>query len=682
MRMMFSFLAWPALAVAQQPDTTRPPVTLPPVVTTATSPERMDFEEAPNVGRLTMRASLLTSAPRFFGEADVLRAVRTLPGVNARNDYSVGMNVRGGEADQNLVLLDGHPIYNPFHMGGIFGTFVEPMVGDVEFLTGGFPARYGGRLSSVLDVKSKVEPRAGMHGSANVSMIATTLSLGTATQGGRNTWNVAARRTYADKVIDMFYDQGVPYHFRDAQVHTTHVLPAGWQLATTWYDNLDELTQPADVDDLLHLAWGNRLLGVNASRRWDDQPRLWGLRLGDSARIEQRFSRSRFDMDMNLVNGALTLGNVVNDRRAAGALTTYTERHTRTFGYEIGRQDYDFSANYPLYLYPADTIANRNTSYGVYVDDQWRAGIRWIVHSGLRLDAVSPLPGVLVQPRLAVKYFVTPDIAVTGAYGEYAQWAHSLAREDVPVRALDFWAGSDSRAPVSRARHFVLGVERWLPNDRALRVEAFLKLYPRLVEQNPNSDPTVPGDEFLRLRGYSYGADLMLRQFDAGPVSGWLSYSFAFSRRVDHTGRAFFPGQDRRHELNLVASRKGGRFTQAARFNIATGTPYTIITGEYGAIGYDPVRHTLGGSSSSIGFPRFLTAGRNTGRLPFASRLDLSATRNGNGDVRISPFISIMNVYNARNPFAYAYDYGKSPPTRVGLPQLPVFPTVGVSVVW
>ena len=130
-----------------KPDTTRRPVpTLPAVETVAPRDERLTFEQKPNIGTITITGRELTSAPRFFGEADVLRAVRLLPGVTARNDYSVGMNVRGGETDQNLVLLDGYPIYNPFHMAGLFGAFVEPMVDRVDFMTGAFPARYGGRL--------------------------------------------------------------------------------------------------------------------------------------------------------------------------------------------------------------------------------------------------------------------------------------------------------------------------------------------------------------------------------------------------------------------------------------------------------------------------------------------------------------------------------------------------------
>src|SRR5207244_12511294 len=178
--------------------------------------ERVVFEQKPNVGTITITGRELTSAPRFFGEADVLRAVRLLPGVTARNDYSVGMNVRGGEADQNLVLLDGYPIYNPFHMGGLFGAFVEPMVDSVEFMTGGFPAAYGGRLSSVLDVRSAVEPRPDIHGRADVSLIATTVALGSGMHGGRGTWTVAGRGQYAEKLPDIYKKDSHHYPIRQA----------------------------------------------------------------------------------------------------------------------------------------------------------------------------------------------------------------------------------------------------------------------------------------------------------------------------------------------------------------------------------------------------------------------------------------------------------------------------------
>src|SRR5436305_1432868 len=165
--MFASLLAIGVPAQAQQPPVPdsakkvdslgrRPAVVLPGLQTRATRLERRQFEAKPNVSALSISARDLGSAPRFFAEADVLRSLQLMPGVEARNDFTAGMNVRGGEADQNLILLDGYPVYNPFHFGGLFGTFIDPAVGRVDMMTGGFPAAYGGRLSSVLNVQSSV----------------------------------------------------------------------------------------------------------------------------------------------------------------------------------------------------------------------------------------------------------------------------------------------------------------------------------------------------------------------------------------------------------------------------------------------------------------------------------------------------------------------------------------------
>src|SRR5581483_6618281 len=168
------------------------------VRTQARPPDRDLFESRPSVGTVQMTARAAEGVPSF-GEPDIIRVVQLLPGVEARNDFTTGLNVRGGESDQNLILIDGFPIYNPFHLGGLFSTFIDPTVRDVSLMTGGFPARYGGRLSSVLDVHSAEEVRPGVHGQADVSVLASTLDLGGAFANGRGSWSVAGRRTYAAK---------------------------------------------------------------------------------------------------------------------------------------------------------------------------------------------------------------------------------------------------------------------------------------------------------------------------------------------------------------------------------------------------------------------------------------------------------------------------------------------------
>jgi hypothetical protein len=182
--------------------------------------------------------------------------------------------VRGGEADQNLILIDGYPIYNPFHLGGLFSTFMDATVRDATLMTGGFPARYGGRLSSVLDVRSSIEERPGIHGSGEISLLGATAALaGPLTSGS---WLLAARRTYADKVVDAFSDEVLPYHFKDVHGHLTTQLPGNFRFSITGYGGNDELnTDLTEVQDdsaqaspgegSFKFAWGNSVLGTTLS---------------------------------------------------------------------------------------------------------------------------------------------------------------------------------------------------------------------------------------------------------------------------------------------------------------------------------------------------------------------------------------------------------------------------------
>lgn len=648
--------------------------------TEAPRTERRLFDAQPNVSNLSISARDLSSAPRFFAEADVLRSMQLMPGVEARNDFTAGMNVRGGEADQNLVLLDGYPVYNPFHFGGLFGTFIDPAVGRVDMLTGAFPSQFGGRLSSVLNVRSAEDDRPGLHGTSEVSLIASTLSLGGAL-GANGSWLVAGRRTYADQAINLVKKNAFPYHFFDLETHVAYALPGALRLSATGYGGDDLLHFNAtNAGERQHVLWGNRVIGTTLSRAFTQIPRT----LGDSLVGEQRVSQSLFKLETEISGGGLSLNSNVRDLRAAGSLTAYSTTHTHRLGYELAGQQLDYSVNYPIPLFPPDSLRQRVGSVSGYVDELWRLTPSLMVEGGLRYDGIAGLPDGAWQPRLSMKYFVNKNLALTAAAGEYTQWIRSLAREDIPLRPVDYWIGTDSLTPPSRARHYVLGIERWVTPSRSFRIEGFYKRYSRLLEPNPFDDPQVKGDEFLPVKGWSSGGDLLLRQFESpgGRFSGWLAYTYTLNSRIDSTGYRFFPSQDRRHDVNLVGSWRLPRYTLAARFNLATGTPYTQMIGEFDRLRYDPLS---GGYRTSSNVPDllFLTGPRNGERLPLSQRLDVSVTRNFvPGRIAVTPYLSIMNVYNAHNVFGYVFDYSQAPPSRISLPQLPIFPTFGLSVSW
>ncbi|MES2176992.1 MAG: TonB-dependent receptor [Gemmatimonadota bacterium] len=664
-------------------------VTLAAVRAIAKSPEREAFEMSPSVGSIKLTASSVKAVPQF-GEPDVMRAVQLMPGVNARNDFSSGFNVRGGEADQNLILLDGYPIYNPFHLGGLFSTFLDETVGSIDLLTGGFGAEYGGRLSSVLDVTSANPDKTGLHGTLGVSAISSSLSVGSATQDGRSSWTISGRRTYADKLIAAISDKTFPYHFSDGQFHGVKALGNGeMKLEVTGYSGKDILD--ADLSLFTDSAtngggvgsfkfgWSNQLAGARLHNIWRDGVALPLVGLADSVSVEQSASYTRFETGLDLGSGALTLNNEVKELRLSGNIQWNRAAHERKLGYELSSYSVHYDVHSDASPFALFELSQRPTATALFYQERWKPTKKLIAEAGMRLEHLTGRQWTELSPRLAVKYFVTPDLAVTAAVGDYAQWLHSLNREDIPIRIFDFWVAADPYTDVSRARHYVLGMERWLGPLRFVRLEAWAKQYRNLLEQNTADDPAFRGDEFLVSKGTSYGYDLLFRQLEIGPFGGWLSYTYGVSSRTRDT-LAYWPGHDRRHNLNVVASyRPGEHYIFSARLGLATGTPYTDIVGQLVRHGYNPRTHVFDAQSGDELEP--VGGTRNGSRYPFFQRLDLGLSRvsrwHGLG---LTPYVSIVNAYNAKNVFIYSFDYTRNPPTREAASQFPFLPSIGLTV--
>jgi hypothetical protein len=664
------------------------PFTLGAVRARARPPERDRFELSPNVGSVSLTPSAVSGVPAL-GEPDVLRTVQLLPGVNARNDFSSGYNVRGGESDQNLILLDGYPIYNPFHLGGLFSTFLDETVGEIELLTGGFGASHGGRLSSVLDVRSAEPARTGLHGSAAVSVIASSLSIGSATADGRGSWMISGRRTYADKLVSALSDRTFPYHFSDAQLHATRAIGSGnARIELTAYAGSDVLdgdfTQFGDSSRAgggkFGFTWSNKVVGITLHDVWHQGARLPLFGAADSVGAEQRVSLSRFATALDLGGGALGLTNNVNELRAAGSVRWHRGAHERRFGYEASEYGIGYDVGSPAAGTQLYELIQSPNAEALYYQESWRPTRRLLAEVGVRAEHLSGREWTGISPRVSAKYFVTPDFAVSVAAGDYAQWLHSLNREDIPVRVFDFWVASDQYVEVSRAKHLVLGAEQWLGPLRFARVEGWIKRYDHLLEQNTADDPSVRGDEFLDASGTSYGFDVLLRQLDVGTFGGWLSYTFGVSKRV-RDGAGYWPGHDRRHNLNLVGTWKPGqKYTFAARLGVASGTPFTDIVGQIARRSYDPGSHQYG-SGGVAGEFEPVGGVRNGSRYPLFQRLDLSVSRASRWrDMQVTPYFSVVNAYNARNVFIYTFDYTRNPPTREASSQFPLLPSLGLTV--
>lgn len=649
------------------------PLVLSTVRTTGDREARDRFETIPDVGTIPLSATTLSAVPPL-AERDVMRTVQLLPSVSATSDYSAGYSVRGGESDQNLILLDGIPIYSPYHLYGMFSTFPEGTVGSAEMLTGGFTAAYGGRLSSVLSINSASDPRPGLHGQVSASVLAASTTLGGSLPGLRTTWSGSARRTYVDKLSRMVARRSVPYHFRDEHVHLSHQLTSGGRITFTGYDGSDQLAGVTKADSnetaaTIRHHWGNSAAGFTFL-----QP------LGERLSLVQRASVTRFNSRLDDGRGSRVFTSRAVEWRLSGAIDAQVNAHRLSAGYEYARHLIRFRDLVPKLTATLQTIYQNPFSVAGFVEDNWRVNDRLILRPGLRFEGASIVRWVGLSPRLSAKYFLAPDFALTGAASRHSQSMHSLNREDVPFRAFELWMASDQHIPVASATHLVAGVEKWLGTSRVIRAEGFWKGYSNLAEPDPANDPSRRGDEVRPVQGGTYGIDLYVRQLEAERLGGWLAYTWAVAKRQQGSER-FFPTQDRRHNLNVVATYRAVRGTKiAAHFGVASGTPYTPIVGELVRRTSDPTTGywdtgTLGSVYEPVGGPR------NSGRYPLYHRLDLSIERTiRKGDARITPSLQLLNVYNHQNVFTYRYDFRSLPATRESVSQLPILPTIGLTV--
>jgi hypothetical protein len=678
------------------------PQSLAPVRTVAKSPERLRFEEQVTPSVVSISGAEVRRVPAI-GEADVLRSVALLPGVVARNDFSAGFNVRGGEADQNLVLLDGIPIYNPFHLGGLFGTFIDKAVSGVDVLTGAFPSRYGGRLSSVLDVRSLEETRAGAHGTAEVSLLSSSVFAGGGAAQGKLSWNFAMRRTYADKVVEWIRGKNeFPYHFQDAQLRSRLLLPRGGTLGLTAYAGKDLLyhvdesasTTPIpggpfdpieDDDETVTFDWGNRVVGLTL-----DQP------LGARTALSQRLAFTRFATHFDLPSEKVYLAQSVSEVLLAGSLTHARDHHTLGAGYEASTyrtsyreqltvtrgDDDEVSFPDPLATDGDTTMRQRPAMGAVFAEDVWKPSDRWLVRGGLRGEYIAGARWLGISPRVSVKYFVSPQLAITAAGGRYTQWMRAMRNEDLPLRVFDLWLGSDETIPVSTSNQVVLGAERWLSGSRFLRVEGYGKTYDGLSEPASTVDPRIRPSLLRYYDGRSYGVDVYLRQLERNGFSGWVAYSYGVTTR-ERDGAAYWPAHDRRHNANVVAgwARPESRWALGTHLGVATGTPYTGWAGVMNRYRYDPIRNAWGGPRSDG--EETVRGVRNGERFPFYWRLDLSAERRFDiGGATLRPYLNIVNAFNRKNVFLYTLDVDVDPPLVKGASQFPLLPSFGMRVEW
>jgi hypothetical protein len=653
------------------------------------------------VGGATVRELSLVEVRAVPGlaEPDPIRALEVLPGVVSTSDFSAAFHVRGGSQDQNLILLDGMPIFSPFHLGGVFSVFNADMIDWVELHSGGFPAEHGGRVSSAL----KIESDAGdgdFSVDGSVSLLAARVAV-----GGRLRRSVAnalglasvhyrtsARRSYLDLLTGK-----LPYHLTDFQTIVEGWTMGGDRVTLTAYSGKDvfDLTNPDDEDFPLRvgLDWGNDAVGG----RWT-RPRSGG----GSLDVRANFSRFQTglvfsDFDDTRLSSRIQQGQLKVDldmrpwRRLAVQVGTSAERLSYRNRFETG----------------GTTFANgggNGWQFGAYGQTRWTVPSAWLVELGVRADGYSPDPGNWVgeiAPRLAVKRFLGGgDLAVKLAVGRYTQFLHSLRDEELPL-GLDFWVLAGDRAPHTISDQLQVGMEGYYGTDWFWSAEGYVRSFNGVVTFNIADNPNDELDDMLPGEGLSYGVDFLVKK-ERGTVTGWLAASFLkadrtfpdlLSAQPNRPNITYAPIFDRRVDIDFVLKYPAPwGWEGGLRWNVGTGTPYTPARGSYRY--YEKTYVGTGGLEWSgtadapsdedpdlSGDYGIVLKDRNSSRYPTYHRLDASFRKTFDKSWGVlTPYVNLVNLYNRKNVLFYYFDYERNPAVRSGVSMFPILPTFGLEV--
>ncbi|MBT8488737.1 MAG: TonB-dependent receptor [Gemmatimonadetes bacterium] len=658
------------------------------------SRQRRRFEEVPGPTVREMNRSQVRWVPGV-AEPDPVRAIEVLPGVVSTSDFSAAFHVRGGSQDQNLILLDGIPIFSPFHLGGLFSVFNADMIDRVELMSGGFAAEHGGRVSSVLDIDS--DPGSGDFGvDGAVSLLSSRAavagslpkSFADALGHANVRYRLSARRSYFDVLLKPAFE--FPYHLTDLQGVIEGWTRSGGRVTVSAYSGEDvfALTSVDDEDFPLRVDWdwGNDAIGA----RWT-QPRSGG------GSIDVRANFSRYGTGLIFPD----FGDTEFDSRIQQAQlrTDLDFRPTPRWSFQTGATAQRLSYGNSFLTGGTDFGGGRGTGnlLGSYVQARWSSPRKWLVEVGLRGDLYAPDPGSTVfepAPRFAVKRFLgSGEVALKMAAGRYTQFLHSLRDEELPL-GLDIWVLAGARAPHTVSDQIQVGIEGFRDIDWYWSVEGYLREFDGVVTFNVADDPNDDRDDILGGRGTSWGVDAMLRK-ETGDVQGWIALSFLKAERtfpdvispLEEKPRVTYPPIfDRRLDADLVLTYPGPwGWTGGVRWNLGTGIPYTRALGSYAY--YQP-RYVEGGGLDWTGDDQDASGGygvvlgaRNSSRYPTYHRLDLSFRRTfPKSWGSLTPYLNLVNVYNQRNVLFYFFEYEQDPPVRSGISMFPVLPTFGVEV--
>lgn len=645
--------------------------------------------------RVSEKVSVVTMSPRKIatlpnaGERDIFRSFQLLPGISGSNEGSSGLYVRGGTPDQNLILYDGFTVYHVDHLFGMFSAFNSNAVKEVELYKGGFEARFGGRISSVVNIVGKDGNEKAFNVGGDLSLLSANIYLEVPVKD-KLTILFAARRSWQSplyqSIFSSFSDvedteterpQGGPpgggggggrggvqreeaeptSYFYDLNAKVSYkptdkdILSASFFNGEDKIDNSRETELPNsdETSETVDLTrWGNWGSSINWSRKWNSVFYTYAL-----ASVSNYYSERTRTRSNTLTDDNDEVVEVVRGTNEENQLYDYTAKWegelklSKSHQLEFGWQSSFYDINYDFTLNDSINIQNRTdqgAQHSIYLQDNWSIMKRFTFIPGLRTSYFDVTDVVYYEPRASLSFKLNKHITLKSAWGHYYQTVNRIVRNDLSSGSRDFWVLSDDETvPVGFAEHFVLGAEYETPNY-IFNIEAYRKNMTGLSEYSLQFTPqfaNVDFDEFFfEGTGYSQGVEFLLQK-KYGDFTGWAGYTLGeVIYDFDAFGGPFYATQDVTHEFKIVQSYALKNWTFAATWILASGKPYTSASGSY------EVEMVDGTTETFINLDA-----KNSSRYPAYHRLDVAVTREFTFGDQSSGSIgfSVFNLYNRKN---------------------------------
>ena len=592
--------------------------------------------------------------PALFGEVDIIKTLQLKAGVSSGSEGSTGLYVRGGAGDQNLIMLDEATVYNANHLFGFFSTFNSDAIKDVRLFKGGFPAQYGGRLSSVIDVRMKDGNNKKLSGSGGIGLITSRLTL----EGpiGENTsFVVSGRRTYVDLITNAInksqedkpdFNKIPGYNFYDLNAKINTKLGEKDRIYLSGYFGKDQFSLKDSTLDL-GFSWGNATL----TARWNH---IFNNKL--FANTSFIFSDYNYDISNEISGFSFSLGSKI--RNYAGKMDfSYNPNSKHSIKMGISTTYYDFTVGRLKAgsddgsISFSSGIDRTGMEYGLYISDEFEIIKNLKANAGLRLSGWTSnnyFDGG-IEPRLALLYEVNPRWSIKGGYARMKQYVHLISNSGISL-PTDVWYPSTNAVHPQRSDQVSAGFSYLIAKGLLLTNEYYYKWLKNQVDFRDGANLFLNEEierEFEFGKGYAYGTEVSLEK-DFGKLSGWIAYTLAFVKRGGFPGimdgRYFSPRYDRRNDIKVVATYKfNRRWTASATWVYGSGDLAWLPGGR--ALFQD----IKGGSIDPV---TPIYGDRNTFRLPAYHRGDISVIYYMFpkwGESNLS--LSIYNVYDRRNPY-------------------------------